>query len=53
MRFAGPVIPGQTIVTEMWRDGNKVTFQCKVKETGKPAIAGAAAELLTDDKSKM
>ncbi|KND87886.1 Peroxisomal hydratase-dehydrogenase-epimerase [Tolypocladium ophioglossoides CBS 100239] len=53
VRFAGPVIPGQTIVTEMWRDGSKVTFQCRVKETGKPAIAGAAAELVTDDKSKM
>ncbi len=53
VRFAGPVIPGQTLVTEMWRDGNKVTFQTKVKETGKLAIAGAAAELLGDDKSKI
>lgn len=53
VRFAGPVIPGQTIITEMWREGNKVTFQCKVKETGKPAIAGAAAELIGDDKSKI
>ncbi|EHK21351.1 uncharacterized protein TRIVIDRAFT_70294 [Trichoderma virens Gv29-8] len=46
VRFAGPVIPGQTIVTEMWREGKKVFFQCKVKETGKMAIAGAAAELV-------
>ncbi|KFH47169.1 Peroxisomal hydratase-dehydrogenase-epimerase-like protein [Hapsidospora chrysogenum ATCC 11550] len=53
VRFAGPVIPGQTLVTEMWRDGSKVTFQTKVKETGKLAIAGAAAELMTDDKSKI
>lgn len=37
----------------MWRDGSKVTFQVKVKETGKLAIAGAAAELMTGDKSKM
>lgn len=37
----------------MWRDGNKITFQTKVKETGKLAIAGAAAELMGDDKSKM
>src|SRR5687768_7305512 len=46
VRFAGPVIPGQTLVTEMWRDGKKVLFQTKVKETGKLAIAGAAAELM-------
>lgn len=53
VRFAGVVIPGQTLVTEMWRDGNKITFQTKVKETGKLAIAGAAAELVGESKSKI
>ncbi|KAF4467890.1 peroxisomal hydratase-dehydrogenase-epimerase [Fusarium albosuccineum] len=53
VRFAGSVIPGQTLVTEMWRDGNKITFQTKVKETGKLAIAGAAAELVGDAKPKI
>ncbi|KAI8679971.1 hypothetical protein NCS57_00276500 [Fusarium keratoplasticum] len=53
VRFAGSVIPGQTLVTEMWRDGNKITFQTKVKETGKLAIAGAAAELVEAPKSKI
>ncbi|KAI0022757.1 hypothetical protein F4780DRAFT_732899 [Xylariomycetidae sp. FL0641] len=48
VRFAGSVFPGQTLVTEMWKegDGGKVVFQTKVKETGKLAISGAAAELV-------
>jgi multifunctional beta-oxidation protein len=53
VRFAGTVLPGQTLVTEMWKEGNKVIFQTKVKETGKPAIAGAAAELVTGAKGKL
>jgi multifunctional beta-oxidation protein len=53
VRFAGTVLPGQTLVTEMWKEGGKVIFQTKVKETGKLAIGGAAAELLPDAKGKM
>ncbi|OAQ97127.1 hypothetical protein LLEC1_03226, partial [Akanthomyces lecanii] len=53
VRFAGTVDPGQTIITEMWKEGNKVIFTSKVKETGKPSIAGAAAELASADKSKI
>jgi len=45
VRFAGTVVPGQTLVTEMWKEGGKVLFQVKVKETGKLAISGGAAEL--------
>jgi multifunctional beta-oxidation protein len=46
VRFAGTVLPGQTIVTEMWRDGSKVLYQAKVKETGKLCISNAAVELM-------
>lgn len=46
VRFAGVVLPGQTLITEMWKTGNTVVFQTKVKETGKLAISGAGAELL-------
>jgi len=48
VRFAGTVIPGQTLVTESWKEGNKVLFQVKVKETGKLAISGGAVELLAE-----
>merc|ERR1719311_1699341 len=53
VRFAGVVIPGQTLVTEMWKEGNTVIFQTKVKETGKPCIAGAGAELMDGGKTKL
>lgn len=46
VRFAGTVIPGQTLRTEMWKEGSKVLFVVKVVETGKLCIAGGGAELL-------
>ena len=46
VRFAGIVIPGQTLRTEMWKEDGKVIFQTMVVETGKLCIAGAGAELL-------
>ena len=53
VRFAGTVVPGQTLVTEMWKEGkNKVVFQTRVKETGKLCITGAGAELL-EEESKL
>jgi acyl dehydratase len=33
-RFSLPVLPGDTITTDMWQDGNIVSFQCSVKERG-------------------
>lgn len=53
VRFAGSVLPGQTLVTEMWKEGGKVIFQTKVKETGKLAISGGAVELVNDGRNKL
>ena len=51
VRFAGTVVPGQTLRTEMWKEGNKVVFQTRVVETGKLCIAGAGAELVNGAKA--
>ncbi|KAE8323207.1 hypothetical protein BDV39DRAFT_182654 [Aspergillus sergii] len=53
VRFAGVVLPGQTLRTEMWKEGNTVLFQTTVVETGKPAISGAGVELLEGAKAKL
>lgn len=44
-RFSGVIYPGETIVTCMWREGNRVHFQCNVKETSKTLILGAYADV--------
>lgn len=53
VRFAGTVLPGQTLRTEMWKEGNTVIFQTKVVETGKLCIAAAGAELMAEKGSKL
>lgn len=50
VRFAGTVVPGQKLKTEMWKEGNRVIFQTIVVETGKPCILGAGAELVGNGK---
>jgi multifunctional beta-oxidation protein len=48
VRFAGVVLPGQTLKTEAWKLAGEgvVLFQMRVVETGKVCISGGRAELL-------
>ena len=48
VRFAGVVLPGQTLRTQMWKERNVIIFQTMVVETGKLCIAGGGAELMKD-----
>ena len=41
MGFSKPVLPGQTLRSVMWKEGNRVFFQTNVKETGDVCLNGA------------
>jgi len=48
-RFNRPVLPGQTLATEMWKENNRVHFLVKVKETGESALTGGYVDLRTQN----
>lgn len=45
VRFAGVVFPGETIVTSVWREGDRLLVAAKTKERDTPVISNAAMEL--------
>jgi acyl dehydratase len=46
-RFSSPVYPGETIRTEMWRDGNAVSFRSTVPARGVTVLNNGRAEIKT------
>ncbi|HEY2759005.1 MAG TPA: MaoC/PaaZ C-terminal domain-containing protein [Pseudolabrys sp.] len=44
-RFSAPVFPGETIRTEIWRDGGIISFRARVVERGVVAINNGRAEI--------
>ena len=47
-RFSRPVFPGDTIRTEMWREGECVSFQCRVVSGNDVVLSNGLATLRTD-----
>jgi acyl dehydratase len=44
-RFSSPVYPGETVRTEMWRDGNVVSFRSTVPARGATVLNNGRAEI--------
>ncbi len=44
-RFTAPVFPGETIATDIWRDGNIVSFRARLEERGLVALDHGKVEL--------
>ncbi|MFS8071085.1 MAG: SDR family NAD(P)-dependent oxidoreductase, partial [Byssovorax sp.] len=48
-RFADSVFPGETLITEMWKESDtKIIFRCRIKERDKVVINNACIELYTE-----
>jgi acyl dehydratase len=44
-RFAGVVFPGETIVTSLWNEGDRIAIAATTKERGAPVISNSAITL--------
>jgi acyl dehydratase len=46
VRFSAPVFPGETVATELWADGNIISFRCRVPARDTIAIDNGLCTLL-------
>lgn len=46
VRFSAPVFPGETIRTEIWREGDVVSFRSSVVERGMKVLDNGRAEIM-------
>ncbi|MDH5455854.1 MAG: MaoC/PaaZ C-terminal domain-containing protein [Gammaproteobacteria bacterium] len=44
-RFSAPVLPGDTITTDMWQDGNVISFSCSVKARNETVLRNGKCTL--------
>ena len=44
-RFSSPVFPGETITVDLWRDGDVVSFEARIKERGVTVIKNGKSVL--------
>ncbi|MCO5131185.1 MAG: 3-alpha,7-alpha,12-alpha-trihydroxy-5-beta-cholest-24-enoyl-CoA hydratase [Xanthobacteraceae bacterium] len=45
VRFSAPVYPGETVTMDLWKDGNVISFEAKVKSRGVTVIKNGRTEL--------
>jgi 3-hydroxyacyl-CoA dehydrogenase/3a,7a,12a-trihydroxy-5b-cholest-24-enoyl-CoA hydratase len=49
VRFSESVFPGETLITEMWKESdNKVVLRCRLKERDKVVLSQAAVEFYSE-----
>ena len=44
-RFSSPVFPGETVTVDLWRDGDEVSFEARIKDRGVTVIRNGLTRL--------